>query len=200
MRTRFPSLNGSSPSKIMKHKEPPRMRVCRRNWEQNWTPVTDYKITAFKMYREIKEGVKHMSERLCFWSRQRRPSLSSARSATQIPAASKPRKTLGRRVRGAEGHAEWQGSVLGVPFLPPTDLPHGALEKPADKLLTGTDKSPKKISSLRTGKGRSIRMQSRFDNTSAASARHQRENRPPPRVSVLGAMVEGAWCDGRVPY
>ena len=68
--------------------------------------MTDYKITAFKMYREIKEGVKHMSERLCFWSRQRRPSLSSARSATQIPAASKPRKTLGRRVRGAEGHAE----------------------------------------------------------------------------------------------
>ena len=29
--------------------------------------------------------------------------------------------------------------------MPPTDLPNGAPEKPGGKLLTGTDKSPKKI-------------------------------------------------------
>lgn len=171
---------------------------------------TGHKITAFKTHRERKEGIKNMSERLLLVTiekieigqdREDRPSLVHTLQPKSLQHLDLGRHWDGRW--GAEGlrgrrndGAVFQGFPSGLPQ--PSHM--GRWRNLLANCRQAQTKAPRKSLEQRTGKGRSIRTQSRFDNTSAASAQHQRENCPPPRVSVLGARVEGAWSDGLVPY
>lgn len=156
---------------------------------------TGHKTIAFKAYRE--KG----SQSIWLWcdradrdrcqNRERQP-LSSPHSATKIPAASRPGKTLlGLWCEGlrAEGQVEWRGSVPGFASGFSTQPSHmGALEKPAGKLQTEAQTKAQEDLSNKGLAGRSIRTQ-RLCLT--ASAQHKK-TAPPLSVCVLGARVEGA--------